>query len=428
MENRSSEVLDLTLPENNERSQIGVYLKIVFVPIAIFVVFLLGFLKVIDFKVELHSIVMMAVLLVIALILARHNAEYGCCAFESRIDNFKKELKEFIMSHLLVIAGKKKSDAKFEDFSDEYALNLRNPNYASVAAGIFPMLGILGTFISIAISMPQFSSSDINSLEKEIAQLLGGVGTAFYVSIYGIFLALWWIYFEKKGISKYQNLVTKYKFATRNFFWHKDEIMQSYLQEILDKNEKVVKHFESMASGEFNEKLSRSIEEKFQNFQKIVSLEEETLKLTSAELEKSNEMLVNSNITQKRVSESYAEIISILKSVSQNLAYIQKGVADEQVKFANFTTQKTDKFENIANSLSQELKNLQSSLGSLNSQILQNKEILNQSVKSEIKIIVDDFKQIFKDENIGKLDNSDIIEELKKSLADIDLKEKENEN
>ena len=159
-----------------------------------------------------------------------------------------------------------------------------------------------------------------------------------------------------------------------------------------------------------------------------MSLEEETLKLTSAELEKSNEMLVNSNITQKRVSESYAEIISILKSVSQNLAYIQKGVADEQVKFANFTTQKTDKFENIANSLSQELKNLQSSLGSLNSQILQNKEILNQSVKSEIKTIVDDFKQIFKDENIGKFDNSDIIEELKKSLADIDLKEKVNEN
>ena len=96
MENRSSEVLDLTLPENNERSQIGVYLKIVFVPIAIFVVFLLGFLKVIDFKVELHSIVMMAVLLVIALVLARHNAEYGCCAFESRIDNFKKELKEHL--------------------------------------------------------------------------------------------------------------------------------------------------------------------------------------------------------------------------------------------------------------------------------------------------------------------------------------------
>ena len=428
MENRSSEVLDLTLPENNERSQIGVYLKIVFVPIAIFVVFLLGFLKVINFKVELHSIIMMGVLLVIALILARHNAEYGCCAFESRIDNFKKELKEFIMSHLLVIAGKKKSDAKFEDFSDEYALNLRNPNYASVAAGIFPMLGILGTFISIAISMPQFSSSDINSLEKEIAQLLGGVGTAFYVSIYGIFLALWWIYFEKKGISRYQNLVTKYKFATRNFFWHKDEIMQSYLQEILDKNEKVATHFESMASGEFNQKLSKSIEEKFQNFKEIVRLEEETLKLTSKELEKSNEMLINSNLTQKKVSESYAEILSVLKSVSQNLADIQNGVSNEQVKFANLTAQKADKFENIANSLSQNLKQFESSLNSLNSEILQNKAFINESVKKDIKDLVDDFKKVFKDENIGKFDNSDIIEELKKSLADIDLKEQENEN
>ena len=200
MENRSSEVLDLTLPENNERSLMGVYLKIVFVPIAIFVVFLLGFLGVIDFKVELHTIVMMGILLIIALVLARHNAEFGCSNFQNNIEHFKNELKNYIVANILRIGDKKKSDAKFDAFVDEYGYSLRNQNYASVAAGVFPMLGILGTFISIAISMPNFSSSNISNLETEIAQLLGGVGTAFYVSIYGIFLALWWIYFEKKGM------------------------------------------------------------------------------------------------------------------------------------------------------------------------------------------------------------------------------------
>ena len=362
MESKNSEVLDLTLPENSGRSLAGVYLKIVFVPIAIFAVFLLGFLKVIDFKVELHSIVMMGILLVIALVLAIHNAEFGCCKFEQSVGEFKKRLKDYIMTHLLVIAGKKKSDAKFEDFSDEYAQNLRNPNYASVAAGIFPMLGILGTFISIAISMPQFSSSDINSLEKEIAQLLGGVGTAFYVSIFGIFLALWWIYFEKKGITRYQNLVQKYKTATRNFFWHKDEIMQSYLQEILDKNEKVAKHFESMASGEFNEKLSKSIEEKFQNFQKIVSLEEETLKLTSAELEKSNEMIINTNLSNQKISKDYNQILNTLNLISLNLENIQNGISNEYSKFANLVTQNADKFANVSNLLAGNLKYFNDSL------------------------------------------------------------------
>ena len=51
----------------------------------------------------------------------------------------------------------------------------------------FPTLGILGTFISIALSMPDFTSNNIVALDSEITKLLSGVGTAFYVSIYGIF-------------------------------------------------------------------------------------------------------------------------------------------------------------------------------------------------------------------------------------------------
>ena len=35
--------------------------------------------------------------------------------------------------------------------------------------------------------MPDFSSRDSIALDLEITKLLGGVATAFYVSIYGIF-------------------------------------------------------------------------------------------------------------------------------------------------------------------------------------------------------------------------------------------------
>ncbi|WP_199774320.1 MotA/TolQ/ExbB proton channel family protein, partial [Campylobacter jejuni] len=76
-----------------------------------------------------------------------------------------------------------------------------------------------GTFISIALSMPNFSSSDTAALEQEIALLLSGVGTAFYVSIYGIFLALWWMFFEKFGKSKIERLLNRQKNSTSGFFW-----------------------------------------------------------------------------------------------------------------------------------------------------------------------------------------------------------------
>ncbi len=56
-------------------------------------------------------------------------------------------------------------------------------NFAVVATSLFPMLGILGTFTAIAISMPDFSIDDMGSLDKQISILLSGIGTAFYASI-----------------------------------------------------------------------------------------------------------------------------------------------------------------------------------------------------------------------------------------------------
>ncbi len=59
-----------------------------------------------------------------------------------------------------------------------------------MASSLFPLLGILGTFTAIAVSMPDFSISDTDTLDKQISILLSGIGTAFYASIFGIFLSL----------------------------------------------------------------------------------------------------------------------------------------------------------------------------------------------------------------------------------------------
>lgn len=332
MEHSNNEVLDITLPEARERSLAGVFFKITALPIAVFAVFLLGYLGLIGLKVETHSILMLAVLLIIALVLARHNAEYGCSNFENNIDDFKSELKNYIVANLLSIGGKKKSDAKFDLFVDEYGYSLRNQNYASVAAAVFPMLGILGTFISIAISMPHFSSSNIDGLETEIAQLLGGVGTAFYVSIYGIFLALWWIYFEKKGISKYERLLIKYKNSTKNFFWNKDEITQGYLSEILNANVDISRSFAAMASTSFSDGLNRLINEKISAFENVMEAEKRSFALTQEGLEKANEMILSANLSRGEMDKSFAQILSALKSVSASLVEIQNGISAQYLK------------------------------------------------------------------------------------------------
>ncbi len=56
-----------------------------------------------------------------------------------------------------------------EDFINDYYKSFRNDNFAVVATSLFPMLGILGTFTAIAISMPDFSIDDMGSLDKQIS-------------------------------------------------------------------------------------------------------------------------------------------------------------------------------------------------------------------------------------------------------------------
>ena len=330
MENDS---IELNLPENSNQPLIFVYLKIISVPVLVFAIFLLGFFGVISLKVELHSILMLTVLLIIALILASQNAEYGCRAFENKIDNFKIKLKSFIMSHLLIIANKKKSSVSFENFADFYSNNLRNENYSSVATMIFPMFGILGTFISIAISMPEFSSQNINMLEKEISQLLSGVGTAFYISIYGIFLAIWWLYFEKKGISKFQKLIIRYKNATKNFFWEEHEITECYLSEILNANLQTNKSIISNLNSDFSDKLNNTLNQKIKNLDEILDSEREILKESNEKLKSINEMLKKIDISS--TAKSYNEISNILQNIIYNLNRNENSKDEKIEKFSN---------------------------------------------------------------------------------------------
>jgi len=62
---------------------------------------------------------------------------------------------------------------------NKFYIDIRKDNFVPVASSVFPMLGILGTFVAMAISMPNFSASSTDALDSEITVLLSGVGSAF---------------------------------------------------------------------------------------------------------------------------------------------------------------------------------------------------------------------------------------------------------
>lgn len=213
------------------------FIVISLIPLAFFIAMIMGYLGLIPLHVPIHSLGVIGFILFIFLLFARHNANYSVCKMRSSYKHLESELKNELDSTALTIENETKSVLEIESFLNKYYANVRNDNYVSVASSVFPMLGILGTFVAIALSMPDFSVTDTQALDREISLLLSGVGSAFFASIYGILLSLIWTYFEKRGLSKVNIYFNSVKKDFSNLIWSKEELLiYKYTQYDLKEN------------------------------------------------------------------------------------------------------------------------------------------------------------------------------------------------
>ena len=294
-------------------------LYLLFMPFAIFMIIVAGFMDWIPFRVEIHSIIMIGTIFIIYLFFLKHNAFYASCKFMQDITNFKKGLSDYIRKNLLVIGQTQKANASYDDFVKEYTTDLRNENFSSVAAGIFPTLGILGTFISIAISMPDFSSQTSAVLEREISLLLGGVGTAFYVSIYGIFLSIWWILFDKTGLSSFEKVVNVTKENTKEQFWNKEEIEQTYFQKSMENFEKLNQVFHNFAQDELIESMNKTLVQRVEMFEQIITHEQKAVQSATVQM---NDSIKTMNLAQnanEQIALDFKEMLLQFKDASSKI-------------------------------------------------------------------------------------------------------------
>ena len=243
------------------------------IPTLLFVLVILCYFAVLPLKVEIHSVILIGALYFIYLFFIRHNAYFVACKFRTLYADLQIALLDYINSNLLTIAQTSKANGSVDDFLQDYTSNLRNSNFSSIASGIFPTLGILGTFISIALSMPDFTSNNIAALDSEITKLLSGVGTAFYVSIYGIFLSIWWIFFEKFGLSRFHHDSYIIKESTKNFFWTKIDIESIHIKSNIDNFSSMSKIFAELTSSQAMYDINRSIEQRAKSLDELLQKE-----------------------------------------------------------------------------------------------------------------------------------------------------------
>ncbi|MGJ0313451.1 MotA/TolQ/ExbB proton channel family protein [Aliarcobacter cryaerophilus] len=243
------------------------------VPTLLFILVILCYFGVLPLKVEIHSVILIGAIYFIYLFFIRHNAYFVACKFRTLYADLQIALLDYINNNLLTIAQTSKANGSVDDFLQDYTSNLRNSNFSSIASGIFPTLGILGTFISIALSMPDFTSNNIAALDSEITKLLSGVGTAFYVSIYGIFLSIWWIFFEKFGLSRFHHDSYIIKEGTKNFFWTKIDIESIHIKSNIDNFSSMSKIFAELTSSQAMYDINRSIEQRAKSIDELLQKE-----------------------------------------------------------------------------------------------------------------------------------------------------------
>ena len=321
---------DLAALETPKPSCALVYLKLILIPTLAYAYFVLGFFNILHVKVGLHSIILMGLIYFVALLFARHNAEFGVCAFRQTQSAFQAKLNDYISKNLMRIGNTIKSNASFENFIELHTKNIRNDNYASVGAGIFPTMGILGTFISIALTLPDFSSQTAGALESEISLLLSGVGTAFYVSIYGILLSLWWIFFEKRGLSHFDHEISLLHSACASSFWTREEIEQAYLQENLQHFEHIGSMFERLSSNDFFERLGKTIEGKFELFDEMLTLEKTAIKRSAEHMKESMQLVALGQEKQRGLLDIHENILQKVQFFNENLNLLHERMTQSQ--------------------------------------------------------------------------------------------------
>lgn len=408
-------VSQLVLPEIRERKGFLVYLKIIFIPVLIYAFALLAYLGRIDFKVDFATLVLMGVILLIALILAKHNAEYASSVFEQQKDEFKQALKNYIMRNFLKVGKETKSNASFDDFANAYVANFRNENFALIAPTTFATLGILGTFICIAFFIPHFNTGDLDALEREISQFLSGIGNAFYVAIYGIFLSLWWVFFERFGRSKIQKLLYRQKNSTSGFFWTKEELEQRYFTQGLAHFDKIGVIFEQVSNEDFFKELNHSIERKFGLFQEMLSVEEKAIHLSSEHIKQNMNELHRAQKNQKDLSRVYLEMTDSISSLQHSLKDISARLSEQYNHLLNISNERVAHLDKTLVALDEKIENFKRSFGYYQDLMLQNQEKIFMGFKQSLIQGIREFKEVYEDEK--SIDGG--IELMSKLKADI---------
>ena len=326
-------------------------LAILFIPFLFLLGLILAYVGLFSLKVDFHSLGIVGFIFVVFAFFVKHNANYAVCHMKGSFFKMEEDLQGALRSNALTIMGKTKSTLHVKDFISEYYQDIRNDNFARVAPSVFPMLGILGTFIAIALSMPDFTAKDTSSLDREISVLLSGIGTAFYASIYGIMLSLIWTYFEKRGMAKVDRQIYDLEKLYGKRVWKASELIKHQHMQSELKDQQIVETLKETFNMSFIKELN---DQYLKNFTTIINDTTNSFtKLTVHMQEASSELRDTLENLHGR-----KETANAVQTMEENIAGFNQNAKSLQQSMERFDGSVDHTFEKIDAELGQAVEKL----------------------------------------------------------------------
>lgn len=272
-----------------------------------------------------------------------------------------------------------------------------NKSLFELIPNLFPTIGILGTFVGIAIGLYSFDSSNGN-MEKSIENLLDGLKTAFYVSILGVFLLLVFSIYssikreklqllsdEAEAINSLKDVIIEMSKYLHHIEEGKTISTSNVLRDLYKESQK-----QTVSLASFSGDLAFSLSEVLNNPQEGVTHE---LRLLKQEIEILGKKLQDpaTEMTQSVIGELQNSMASMVTDFKDSMSGSAKSELEGLIAALSVAGESLTSFPTVLATLSQNMQTdmnvLKITMEEVSRQTLSNSEASTSKMKSQIEEI-----------------------------------------
>lgn len=286
----------------------------------------------------------------------REKLEARVLGVDAFIEN--QDMKEHYEAYCEAYRRKSAAGCNITDFLnfDQLTENL-SVRFCQILPGLMTAMGILGTFLGLAIGLTNFDFSSSQSLGESIQVFISGINIAFYTSIYGIVISIYMNSFYNSVEERFEEKLMKLEKCFDKLGMNQSE--QSMWARLYEEErsqtrslDQLNKEFASHLANVLGERLSKSFNMTNSNIQNLMGQIHE--RENSALEQMAGSFLKNLNSSIQSDYASMAETVGNLEknfqTLGESVGYLsqwQKEMTDEIRKFVAEVSESNRRMEEL---------------------------------------------------------------------------------